>query len=197
MVATLHRSCYGPKGHPYMQAPPFMPTCCSLHARAPHTHRVRDFGVPVPPWLRYWMIPPAYVHPAPIPRVRSWTQRQYDVLIYAKFADLDRRACVQGMQDALERHNVSFLRLEYGSYDKATLLEGANNARIAVLASWYDCGVSDILGGLVFSAPKILQPTTMIFRSAIVAFTPRSPWFHAACPCGWYHDAKAFIRRSL
>lgn len=201
MVAALHRSFAVPE-----TGPRFKGHSCrhSLHASmlliAQHVCRPLCVILVCPFRLcsRYWMIPPAYVHPAPIPRVRSWTQRQYDVLIYAKFADLDRRACVQGLQDALKRHNISFLRLEYGSYDKATLLDGANNARIAVLASWYDCGVSRILGGWMISAPKPLRPTTTMSVNFACHLISRHG-FRASCLVrgAGHGDARAFIIASL
>lgn len=134
---------------------------------------------------RYWIVPPAYVYPAVLPPIRPSNQRKYDVLLYAKYADLpEREKCVQALEGALKAEGISHTVMAYGKYKKEELLAAANNARIAVLASWYDTGgigqievslsgpflvsfvgsfaLSDDINGVMLREETFCEPQTMI-----------------------------------
>lgn len=74
----------------------------------------------------------------------SWQKRNIDILIYAKFADVNKEIELQHLIKIL---NVKYklLLIRYGNHSRLSLLQDVSNSKILIYYSFYDCWPSSLM----------------------------------------------------
>lgn len=76
--------------------------------------------------------------------VQSWKERKIDILLYAKFADMNKENELQHLFKSLDsKYNIVLIR--YGNHSKQSLLDYASNSKILIYYSFFDCWPSSLM----------------------------------------------------
>lgn len=81
-------------------------------------------------------------------RVRKWNKREFDVILFEKYADDDHSAQGEALLQLLEKAGLSIARLSYRGkyqYTHDYMKEVANNARFIIYFSFWDTGAIGLL----------------------------------------------------
>lgn len=76
--------------------------------------------------------------------ITEWNNRKIDILIFIKFADINRKDSAYELIKDLKRSYTIYI-LEYGNYNKNELIRAALNSKILIYYSFYDCWPSALM----------------------------------------------------
>lgn len=76
--------------------------------------------------------------------VAEWNDRKIDILIYSKFADLNKEKELQQLLSILKM-NYTIINIHYGNHTKSSLVHFANKSKILIYYSFYDCWPSSLM----------------------------------------------------
>jgi hypothetical protein len=88
-----------------------------------------------------------------------FSQRRFDILLFEKYADLNRAADGEFLSSLIVRDNLSMVRVRYGRFRRADLELHARQSRFLIYFSFYDAGPIALLEMQNFGAYSFcLQP---------------------------------------
>lgn len=90
-----------------------------------------------------------------------WENRVYDILIYAKFADLNREKELSGLISNLN-NTYSLAIIRYGNHSKQLLANTSSNSKIVIYYSFYDCWPSSLMEIVSQGVYPIVQQCELI-----------------------------------
>lgn len=76
--------------------------------------------------------------------VLSWSKRSIDILIYAKFADINKEIELHSLIKYLLL-NFTIKLIRYGNHTKNSLIYYSNNSKILIYFSYFDCWPSSLM----------------------------------------------------
>lgn len=93
--------------------------------------------------------------------IRHWNERNIDILLYVKFADIKKEKEFQYLIKSLDRkYNIKIIR--YGNHSKQSILYYASNSKILIYYSFYDCWPSSLMEMLNVGVYPIVQQCEFI-----------------------------------
>lgn len=76
--------------------------------------------------------------------IKAWKERYTDILIYAKFADINKEKELNKLIKKL-KINYKLKLIRYGNHTKDSILQDASNSKILIYYSFYDCWPSSLM----------------------------------------------------
>lgn len=76
--------------------------------------------------------------------IPSWGERNIDVLLYVKFADINKENELQHLIKSIAM-KYKFIVIRYGNHTRETLIQQASNSKILIYFSFYDCWPSSLM----------------------------------------------------
>lgn len=76
--------------------------------------------------------------------ILKWNLRKYDILVYVKFADINKQKELNMLIRFL-KSSYSIKIIRYGNHTKKSLLFYANNSKMVIYFSYYDCWPSSLM----------------------------------------------------
>lgn len=77
--------------------------------------------------------------------VLTWHERSIDILIYVKFADINKEKELQYLIKNLIISNFTVKIIRYGNHTRESLYYYSNNSKILIYFSYYDCWPSSLM----------------------------------------------------
>lgn len=77
-------------------------------------------------------------------KITPWKKRNYDILIYSKFADQNKEIHLQKLIKLL-KDDFKYILIKYGNHTKESLKSAAMNSKILIYFSFYDCWPSSLM----------------------------------------------------
>lgn len=93
--------------------------------------------------------------------ILAWDKRNIDILIYAKFADINKEKDMQHLIKSFGT-NYKLLLVRYGNHTKHSLIKDASNSKILIYYSYYDCWPSSLMEMLNLGIYPIVQQCEFI-----------------------------------